>query len=88
MLDYFEVFRIFGENFNIFELYGVDTVLTCDGLAVNPNYSGLGICEQLFKSRNAMCKEFGVELITSEITSDYSHRATEKLGYKTDKKLR
>lgn len=88
MIDYVEIFKIIGENFNIFEHHGVDKMCTCDGVSVSPDYSGLGICEQIYVGRERMCEEYGIELTTGEFTSDFSARAVEKLGYKTDKELR
>lgn len=80
----FEAHIYVGQQFNVFERFGVDRYLTAYGLAVNRRYRGRGIATELLKARIPMCKAFGIELTATNFTAVGSQLAAAKAGFKTD----
>ncbi|KAL9693706.1 hypothetical protein quinque_012991 [Culex quinquefasciatus] len=80
----FEAHIYVGQQFNVFERFGVDRYLTAYGLAVNRRYRGRGIATELLKARIPMCKAFEIELTATNFTAVGSQLAAAKAGFKTD----
>lgn len=83
-----EVWRLLEENFDIFQYHGVDEYFCPENLVVDSKYQGRGIGEQLLKTNTIICHHFGIKLISSIFTSDFSNRIADRAGFYLDRKLR
>lgn len=81
MLSIFKVSLILYENFNAFEYYGVGEYLTCLGLSVDRRYRGRHIGDQFLYTRKLQCKEFGLKLVHSMFSSDFSNQNADRVGF-------
>ncbi|XP_031623083.1 uncharacterized protein LOC116340630 [Contarinia nasturtii] len=84
---YGELMSIIRENFDIFEVYGVDKHLSCIGLVVDKKYRRRGIGEQFLHCRKAICNQFGISLTSTVFTADSSNRIADKVGFTLDKSI-
>lgn len=83
-----ELMYFIRENFNIFEVYGLDKHISSIGLVVNNIYRRRGIAEHLLRCRIPICMEFGIKMTSTVFTSDSSNRVADRVGFKLDKLVR
>jgi GNAT superfamily N-acetyltransferase len=69
------------EQFDIYEVYGVDKYLTAYGLCVNPEYRGRGIATQILKARVPILKALDLIVTATAFTGIGSQTAAKKAGY-------
>ncbi|XP_031630404.1 uncharacterized protein LOC116345296 [Contarinia nasturtii] len=74
-------------KFDTFEHYKVDEFLGSAGIGIHPTYEHFGIDLELLRSREGICRTFGLAVTSTLFTSPASNTAANQLQFNIDKTL-
>lgn len=72
----------------IFDKFSIDKYLTCEALAVDPNYRRHGLGEALLRVQVTICLEQNIDVTASLFISNASNRLADRLNYTCLKRMR
>ena len=79
-----QTFTYINKFFDVFDHYNIIYYLYAQGLAVKPNYRGLGIATELLKARVPLMKALDITVTASLFTTIQSQKAAEKIGFQEE----
>ncbi|XP_049868712.1 arylalkylamine N-acetyltransferase 1-like [Pectinophora gossypiella] len=83
MRKFFEFIDVQISLYDTMKEQNVDKILDGRGMAVHPDYRGLGIATEFLKIRSTICKERNVPITVACMTSLGSQKAAERAGWET-----